>query len=365
MRYYKIELGPHPALIGPEALPGTRNGKLIIESGPTNRTPLNISFEISAFSEGAAAVPGFISLHNPSTDFFTKATKLCGTYKSAGGKNIPIKGCPIKFSAGTELFSAYDARLGMSTIYNRLLLSGYINNVLGDFSSHTPKMNFYFMVDYPQTKADREDEQNRTKAELQIPPQSRIFSLVESFVRGAAGFLTDWSLKALMSVASLVNPSPSTIVLAASSLVELLAELKKNFGIQHSFNTKDREIILGMGGDKLGSGGSLVSTGLVKRIVPADFLSQPEMVEGGAGQSVTFTLRLRADLGINDTILLTGVMPQLSGIMGSWMPAQITSKELFTLGLFKITELHHIGDYYNSDAEGWSTQVVAVRVGKF
>lgn len=362
MRYYKIELGPHPALIGPEALPGARNGKLIIESGPTNRTPLNVSFEIAAFSEGAAAVPGFISLYNPSTDFFTKATKLCSTYKRAGSKNVPIKGCPIKFSAGTELFSAYDARLGISTIYNRLLFTGYINNVLGDFSSHTPKMNFYFMVDQPQTKTDREDEQSRTKAELQIPPQSKIFSVVENFVKSVSGFLTDWHLTALPSVAALTNPSPATIVLAASSIIELLMELKKSFGIYHAFNAKDKEIILDT---KENRGASLASTGLVKRITPADLLSQPEMIEGGAGQSITFTLRLRADLGINDAILLTGAMPQLSGIMGTWMPSQITAKELFTLGLFKITELHHVGDYYNSEAEGWSTQVVAVRAGKF
>lgn len=352
MRYYHLEIGgvilekqPLGEIDNPiERSSGTsivssEGGKLVLESSPSNRAPLNIEFNIKSFSGGAAAIPGFIKIYNPPRDWFIK------TRSTFVGKNIELK-------AGFE-DSIFTRNLGYSKVTDDLLMSGTITNILGDYSSRTPYMLFYFSPDTKKQQIQKIQNTQTSQLTVNIPPQS----VLTSFIVEAVKFFTDWIVTPWATLAS-IAPSAVTITFTVGSLAELLVVLNNKFNIESAVDPSRRSITLYKKDDKDQPTTNSVS------LKGNDLISQPEVIDQSLSISALF--RLRGDLRLGSVINLQGVIPSVAGLASAqnFIGSAPDLDNVFRLGNYRIVSVEHTGDFHNLSVEGWSTAIRAVPHGQ-
>lgn len=324
------------------------------------KTPLNIEFEVQSFEGSTAVIPGYVRVYNLSADFYAQAERF-------------VRGFEIELYAGVDTSSILSRKIGYSQIKlgSDLLIKARISNILGNFSSINPYIDFFFVVDQKSVleelfkikkkKADALGKEQFEPFSTAIPPKSP----VAPFLVQALKQFTSWLVLPEPSLLRLLNPSMQTIIIMAKTIGELLWQFKKSFNIEAAINTKAKTITLYEEGEdpstKIPYGAAIVSA--------EDLLAQPERL-GPDGNTISVVTRLRPDISLGTIVSLGSlkdVIPstaQLSqGMSGGFLSSFISTPAMFQLGVFRVTACTHKGNFYNMSPEGWCTMFTAVPIG--
>lgn len=348
MRYYKITIDKAVKTGSSLDTASTiYQGAKTFMSGPNNRTPLDIEFEVASFSGGMAALPGMLSIKNPTPDFFVEAQSYIGAR--------------LTLRAGFE-DSMFAKKIGYTFVSEDLIFIGQIANVLGDFSTYEPTLYIFFSIDSEAQKRTLEAEKNPSKSSslakssqlkeltLNIPKEAKIAPFL---VKGIEHF-TNWLVKPDTLLSQVTNPWTQAICLTAGTLETLLFLYKEYFGVEIAVNTQQQLITL------YEQNGAQFVTNAVE-IAADDFLQQPEILDL-AGQ-ISCMVRLRADIQIGTVVNIVGLAPStaqlVAGVAGGFVPTSIAAANLFALGSYRVVQVTHKGSYSNAAVESWSTTFIA------
>lgn len=317
MRYYKLKIG-----------------NITYEANKNNRTPLNIEFDIKAYSQGMASIPGFITIYNNSIDNFTKSRELIGE--------------DIELRAGIEN-NLYTQRLGYTNVKDDLLMKGKIANILGDYSNITPRMYFYFSIIEFKKKVNSNKEEQFRECIIKIPQNTII---IDSLIKGIK-FFTNWNVKSSVLAKTISNNSKTDIIITATSIENLITQFKEMFSIDINIDTLTQTIELYKINEKELPKGLIV-------IQPNDLLQQPEILS--IALDISCVTRLRGDLRLNSLIMLYGTIPSSSSFSQSLLTLTKQGKAMnvLRLGVYRIIDLQHKGSFYNISPEGWCTSFRAI-----
>lgn len=356
MRYYRIDMTKALGVdtkgwsAGDIANAELYAGSKTFIGGAQNRAALNIEFEVASFSGGMAALPGFISITNPTPDFFVEAQAYIG------GKLV--------LRAGFE-DSMFAKKIGYTFVSEDLIFVGKIANVLGDFSTNEPTLFIFFSIDKDaQAKAlekqkqaskdaDHEKKKQLKELTLNIPAEAK----VAPFLIKGVQYFTSWLVKPDPLLLSLTNPWTQTIALTAGTLETLLFLYKEYFDVEIAVNTQQQLITL------YESKGATFVTNAVE-LNSNDFLQQPEILDFGG--SISGIVRLRADIQPGTIVNIVGLMPSTAqlaaGVSGGFVSGTVDASKLFVLGSYRITQVTHKGAWANASPESWSTTFTATAV---
>lgn len=324
------------------------------------KTPLNIEFEVQSFEGSVAMVPGYVRVYNLSADFYAKAEKF-------------VQGFEIELYAGVDTSSILSRKIGYSQIKlgSDLLIKARISNILGNFSSINPYIDFFFVVDQKSVldelfeirkkKADELSKEQYEPFSVAIPPKSPVAPFLVQILKK----FTSWLVMPEPRLLTMLNPSMQTIIIMAKTIGELLWQFKKSFNIEASINAKAKTIMLYEDGTdpktKIPFGAAIVKS--------EDLLAQPERL-GPDGNTISVVTRLRPDISLGTIVTLGGlkdVIPstaQLSqGMSGGFLSSFISTPAMFQLGIYRVTACTHKGNFYNMSPEGWCTMFTAVPIG--
>lgn len=323
------------------------------------KTPLNIEFEVQSFEGSIAMVPGYVRVYNLSADFYAKAEKF-------------VNGFELELYAGVDTSSVLSRKIGYSQniLSSDLLVKAQISNILGNFSSINPYVDFFFVVDQKglleklfgsKKKADENTKEQLEPYSVSIPPKSPVAPILVQAIKQ----FTNWVVMPEPLLLKLLNPSMQTIIIMAKTLGELLWQFKKSFNIEVSINTRAKIISLyedGMSPEtKIPFGAAIIPS--------EDLLAQPERL-GPDGNTISVVTRLRPDISLGTIVSLGGlkdIIPstaQLSqGMSGGFLSSFISTPAMFRLGLYRVTACTHKGSFYNMSPEGWCTMFTAVPIG--
>lgn len=317
--------------------------------------PLNIEFEIQSYEGSVAMIPGYIRVYNLSADFYANAEKF-------------VRGYQIELRAGVDTRSVLAKKIGYTPVFQTLLVKAEISNLLGNFSSTNPYVDFFFVVDQkkallasltdPGRKADEMSKEQLEPHSVSVPPKVPF----APFLVQAVKKFTDWIVAPEPLLLTMLNPSTQTILIMAKTLGELLWQFKKAFGVEASFITQNKTIVLSKGGSS-----PMHRVPLGAAIIRAeDLLAQPERL-GPDGNTISVVTRLRADITLGSIVFLIGAIPSTaqlsSGMSGGFLSSFISTPAMFQLGAYRVTACTHKGSFYNMSPEGWCTMFTAVPYG--
>ena len=323
------------------------------------KTPLNIEFEVQSFEGSVAMIPGYVRVYNLSADFYVEAEKF-------------VRGHEIVLYAGVDTSSILSRKIGYSQIKlsSDLLIKARISNILGNFSTINPYIDFFFTVDQKsileelfetKKKADEISKEQYEPFSVAIPPKSPIAPFLVQILQK----FTSWSVITEPLLLTMLNPSMQTIIIMAKTIGELLWQFKKSFNIEASINARSKVITLYEDGmdpkTKIPFGAAIVDA--------EDLLAQPERL-GPDGNTISVVTRLRPDISLGTIVSLGGLggmipsTAQLSqGMSGGFLSSFISTPAMFQLGVFRVTACTHKGNFYNMSPEGWCTMFTAVPIG--
>lgn len=341
-------------------------GNYIFESGPSNRSPLHIEFEINSYENTGATTLGYVKLYNPSIDLYTKIQSLIG-------KNFILQ-------AGWEM-SPLIRQLDYTSVGRFTLVVGTIENIIGNFAERNPYISIFYRPNASKQKTAAlgnlknlknvkdaisilggKTEKQASKYEVSIPA----YTFISKFLVDAVKHFTDYTIKPSKTLLALFNPSTQTIIIAATTLAELLFKFREEFGVEAKIDSSKKNLELYYGGAEglkgaFGAAVDALSRGSkIIYMASEDMLAQPEVVN--YNRNIHILARLRADATIGDIVVLQGIMPNSSqiaaGFGGGAVPTNINTRDIFKLGAYQITSITHKGEYYNPAAEAWSTSIM-------
>ena len=304
MRYYKIYV----------------DGKLFASQGVSEHNGISIKFNINQI----------LTRNNPNTQI-----ELYNVSSSLFSSNANLVGKQISIFAGLEGY--------LPTINNKqrgLIFTGYIS---GQYSSWSGNTTIVTLICNP----------------FEISLKENVFLIEikkgEAVANSLKKILDSNNIPSVLSIKSLQKIAKSNNKFISKNLYEMLKYFEKEHGI-YSYT---------------GTEGLIISLLEEKNIIPPieikdiDMVGQPEA--NGLGQ-IIFTLQLRADLNIGNTISSNALSwLNIGGAGGGLNVGYFNGKEgkdnlfRFFTGYFVITQIRHVGDSRNSSSNAWITIIECVR----
>lgn len=304
MRYYKIYV----------------DGKLFASQGVDEHNGISIKFNINQI----------LTRNNPNTQI-----ELYNVSSSLFSSNADLVGKQISIFAGLEGY--------LPTVNKKqrgLIFTGYIS---GQYSSWSGNTTIATLICNPFSIALKD-----SSFLIEIKKGEAV---VNSFKK----MLDSNNIPSVLSIKSLQKIAKSNNKFISKNLYEMLKYFEKEHGI-YSYT---------------GTEGLIISLLEEKNIIPPieikdiDMVGQPEA--NGLGQ-IVFTLQLRADLNIGNTISSNALSwLNIGGAGGGLNVGYFNGKEgkdnlfRFFTGDFLITQIRHVGDSRNSSSNAWTTIVECVR----
>lgn len=324
MRYYSLKI----------------SGGKEYSSGSSNRTPINVQFNLRSFLDSGTTETGFIRLYNPPPEMYIEA-------KSYINKSFI-------FRAGWES-TPLTSKLSYLPILNDILVFGRITGVLGDYSGTEPYIDLYYSPTIPKKEKDKESQLDNYT--IQIKPRSPVVIAARNLLKKLVTFNIVIKPLAL----TILNKSNISIIYTFIEIAELLNWLRERWGIYNIQNPKTNVMYLLSKKDKKIPSGA----GLIRK---TEFLTQPQILS--LDGSISAVIRLRPDLIFGSLVVLEpGMIPSFStlGAGLNIIDSKLTNnmQKLFKTGTYTITSIEHTGEFYNPDPSAWSTQLTLVPYPNF
>lgn len=331
MRWYRLK-------IGNEVFEGGKSS--LLKNLVSNSAEINISFNIQIFESNSASIIGTIQLFNVSLEWFllTQSKKdLDITLEAGFSDDSPlVKKC--KYSKATAT----------------LLLSGKIQNIIGDFNDIQSVVTIYYV---PYSK--RSDVSLDLK--LKIENGDKVANKIINFLSNHKDLKTN-SLACVFnatSEAKSLKYSGGSIQIIGNSLSGFLKDCEKI-----KFKKKDKQVnlkhtISNYGECLLYSDISEIK-GANHTIEARDFIQQPQMLDFSG--SLQCIIKLAPEFKVGDIVSIAGTTPAIQGAytnIKALTPSQDTTK-LFYTGKYIVKSVNHMGEFYNIASDSWTTQLECV-----
>lgn len=326
MRWYRLTIGNDVFEAGQSNL---------LSNLSSSSAQLNIQFNISIYDNNASSTLGTINVYNASLEWFLQTQAK--------------KGQQIKLEAGFNESSPLIQRMGYSKNLNSTLLSGEVQNIIGDFSGIQSIVTIYFTAYTQQTNA-------KTTLKLAVKAGDKPAELVCNYLNssqnplGEAGNLAI-TFTGTSTASQLVYNSNRTI--NGNSLAGFLNDLatltfKDNAHLYYTIQSNGTCVIYSDLSELKGASYAITAR---------DFVKMPCMVDfAGTLQAI---VKLSPHYKVGDYVSITGVLPELQGAYSNikmLSPRQDTTR-LFYTGRYIIKSVNHIGEYYNISPDSWTTQL--------
>lgn len=329
MRYYKLEIGSLSV-----GTPLT----LSLISDTDNTQPLQISFNIKIYNTTATETNGSITIHNLPQS----------TYTSLSDK-IRNSSCNIKLTAGwidSPLASHHSLSSAVLTYTRGVLINAEASNIAADFSTNEP----YVIIWFKAKNNTYINSAGQTYAkQIQINTSDVIATKLKTLLESLG--LSKISVDS--NIASKTYTGKQTLLIGGGSLEEVIENIRLQFGWGLRYLPSSNTAELADPSTKTLASSYTISYG--------DLLKQPEIV--GPAQ-IAVTLRLTPGLYVGQAVTLTGTLPSgISALSGNsdYVDTSLDTNVIFATGLYQISAITHIGDFYNTDAEAWATQILLTR----
>lgn len=309
---------------------------------------VNLAFETQVFSQNFSQTIGYVRLDNAfSLDDYQKI--------------LSYKGKIMELYAGFSEGAPYLKLLDYPSVKNMLVIRGKIQNVVGDFSSKTKSVYFYFVPQYNINKSYNILNQNK-KFYCVLNKGDKVADKIKRMLKGIVD--TQNRQESLSIICSEwvdnLEWKYNAFTIEESSFASFWSKLSELSFIENNTIYHIDSYINTKGSLVLKRNDEVIQDNNVVIIYPQEIISQPNIIDLYGKLSVT--IRLRADLNMNTIIELSKAKIKTTGVasnsaQGMSLNYPMLYAETLYSKKYRITSINHIGEYCNPSNESWSTQL--------
>lgn len=327
MRYYKLEVG---------ALTQETPTKSSIISDNTV-LPLNIAFDLKIYNTTDVETVGSIKIHNlPQATYKDLSTKI-----RAGGTTV-------KLTAGwTSSPLASHHSLSNGNYAKGVLINAEASNIAADFSTIEP----YIIIWFKAKNYQYVNKQGQLDAyQVQINTGDSIASKIKALL------VDKFGVSSVEINITDTYTGKQTLCIGGNSVSEVAEKIRKEFGLNIIYYASTNKVVVKRPTEEDETTASQYA------ISYGDLLKQPEII---GPDKIAVTMRLCPSLYIGQKVVLSGTLPSGVSALDSgsdYADTSLTQASLiFNTGTYIINAINHTGEFYNPDAEAWSTLLELTR----